>query len=72
MPTSNIKATLRDYSIHDVFNFDADGIALLGMCIDLPVDAPKDSVVDCDPYCTYVKKQQNLISDFSEGKVEKG
>ena len=43
MPTSNIKATLRDYSIHDVFNFDADGIALLGMCIDLPVDAPKDT-----------------------------
>lgn len=71
MPTSNIKATLRDYSIHDGFNFDADGIVLLGMCIDLPVDAPKDSVVDCDPYCTYVKKQQNLISDFSEGKVEK-
>lgn len=71
MPTSNIKATLRDYSIHDGFNFDADGIALLGMCIDLPVDAPKDSVVDCDPYCTYVKKQQNLISDFSKGKVEK-
>ena len=71
MPTSNIKAALRDYSIHGHFDFDADGIALLSMCINLPIDLPKSPVVDCEPYCNYVKKQQNLISDFSEGKVEK-
>lgn len=71
MPTSNIKAALRDYSVRDRFNFDSDGIALLGMCINLPIDAPKGTAMDCDPYCNYVKKQQNLISDLSKGEIRK-
>lgn len=71
MPTSNIKAALRDYSMRDWFDFDSDGIALLGMCINLPIDVPKCSIMDCDPYCNYVKNQQNLIFDLSKREIRK-